>query len=358
LRVLHVTRPQPDGEIGGADTHLLGLVRAQRESGLDVHVSLFGNAAFARRLAELGVRVHHRPEDNQLKWFRQLLRVHDRHRPHVVHSHGYKGDYVAAYLSAARRATPFVATAHGLVHNTWRLRAFTAWNILALNLADHVLVTSRRESGRLRRLGIREITFVPNGLDTADFRFRRRSTSAPDRGPVVVYIGRLSAEKRVDLLVEAVAALTTRPRARLLVVGAGPERAGLEALATRNGMDPREVFAGFEQDVRGHLGEADVLVCPSDTEGTPRCVLEAMAAGCPVVATDVGGVPDMLAGGAGRVVQPGNPDELRKAIQATLEMAPAERDTQVRLARERVERHYSMDSMHASILETYRRVIA
>lgn len=348
MRVLHVTRPQPDGEIGGADTHLLGLVRAQLQSGLDVHCSLFGNSSFARRLDEAGARVHYRPEDNQLRWLRQLLRVHDRFRPDVVHSHGYKGDYVAAYLSAARRRTPFVATAHGLVHNTWRLRAFTAWNILALIRANHVLVTSRRELVRLRRLGVRGITFVPNGLDAADFRFGRR----PLPSGTIVYIGRLSAEKRVDLLIEAAAGVP----ARLLVVGAGPERANLSLLAARHGMDPGEVFVGYQEDVREYLDGADVLVCPSDTEGTPRCILEAMALGCPVVATDVGGVGEMLSGGAGRVVEPGDAGKLRRAIQETLDLAPAERDAQVQRAREHVEQHYSMDAMHTSILATYSRV--
>jgi glycosyltransferase involved in cell wall biosynthesis len=163
-------------------------------------------------------------------------------------------------------------------------------------------------------------------------------------------VGRLSAEKRVDLLLEAVAELrATGCPARLTVLGAGAERDALGALTARLGLTGAVHFAGTRPEVWTHHARADALVCGSDTEGTPRCVLEAMTAGTPVVATAVGGVPQLLGDGAGILVRPGSATALADGLRALFAMAPAAREAMTREAADRARTTYSLGAMTGAV---------
>jgi glycosyltransferase involved in cell wall biosynthesis len=142
----------------------------------------------------------------------------------------------------------------------------------------------------------------------------------PDRPLEVVFAGRLAAEKRVEDLLRAVAAV---PGARLTVVGDGPRRAALEAEARALRLDGRVSWLGYVAwgpALLGVLRRSSVLALPSATEGLPLVLVEAMSQGTPVVATRVGGVPELVEDGvSGLLVEPGRPDELARALRALLD---------------------------------------
>jgi glycosyltransferase involved in cell wall biosynthesis len=143
-----------------------------------------------------------------------------------------------------------------------------------------------------------------------------------------------------------------------VVVGDGPERAQLEALAGQLGLADRVHLAGHQQDVRPWLAALDVLVLSSDWEGMPNALLEAMAAGLPIVATAVGGVPEVVVDGAtGLLVPPGDPSALAEAITRLLR-DPDLRRTMGQAGRARVERRFSInetvrltEELYATLLE-------
>jgi glycosyltransferase involved in cell wall biosynthesis len=175
--------------------------------------------------------------------------------------------------------------------------------------------------------------------------------------PAVLYAGRLSPEKGVDVLLDAWAMARRRGAlGTLCLVGEGPERADLERRARDHGILGAVRFAGPADDVAPWLGAADAFVLPSRTEGLSVALLEAMAAGLPVVATDVGGTRD-AAGGAAVLVPPDDPRALAEALAAVLE-APEQAATLGEAARRRVLSRFGIQLVARRHLDLYREVAA
>lgn len=167
------------------------------------------------------------------------------------------------------------------------------------------------------------ITVIPNGVPAQNFepaslgvrREERIALGLPEDGPVVLYLGALSREKRVDLAIRAVSALD---RVTLAVVGDGPERERLSSLAAADPAGRTRVLGPTSEPWRA-LAAADALVLPSDTEGQPAVAIEAGLMGIPVVATRVGGLPEIvLDGRSGELVETGDAAALTQALRRAL----------------------------------------
>jgi len=279
----------------------------------------------------------------------------------VVVGHDYKANLVLALARRGLRAR-HCAVVHGWTGETARVRLFEVLERRALRRADAVVVVSRAAADRLAAAGVprARLHLVPNGIDAA--RVAREAAAGRARlrkewgyttdDVVVATMGRLSPEKNQALLVEAFADL---PRsARLLVVGDGPARRAVEEAVLRTGTTGRVRLAGWRADPAACLGAADVLVLPSLTEGLPLALLEAMAAGLPVVATRVGGVPDLLADGAqGVLVPPGDAAALRAALEP-LVADPERRAELGRRGRARVQEAYDVERQVRALEVVYR----
>ncbi len=198
-----------------------------------------------------------------------------------------------------------------------------------LRSADFVVTVSNELRERAIALGVAadRVRAIPNGCDTTVFfPGERREACAeigadPD-GQLILFVGHLIAAKGVLDLVEAFTRLApSRPRLRLSFVGDGGLRAELEARLRRAGLSERALFPGTvpAHRVASWMRAADVFCLPSHSEGCPNVVIEALACGTPVVATEVGGTPDLLSPAAGRLVQPGRPEALASALAAALE---------------------------------------
>jgi len=276
-----------------------------------------------------------------------------RLRPDVLHVNGHHSWAGTSAIAAARMlGIPTVAVEHavwpGVSAPHKRLRA-----ALDQGLDAHVAVSRRlaRDIEELVGLPAGSISTIHNGVAESDAAPHARAL----RGPTIGYVGRLSPEKGPDTLVRALPAI---PGATAVLYGTGPMDAQLRALATELGVSDRMVLAGFAADVRRWLPTFDVLVMPSRREGFGLAAVEAMLARVPVVATDVGGVREVLDDGVtGRLVAPDDPAAIAAAVSALL----ANPRTCVELAdRARAEavRRFSVASMVHAFGDVYDRVIA
>jgi glycosyltransferase involved in cell wall biosynthesis len=218
--------------------------------------------------------------------------------------------------------------------------------------AHRVVANSRAAADRLARERVPhgKIAVVPNGVDLDAFQPR----ALPARLRRVVTVANLRTEKAHDVLFEAAAALLARrPDAEFWIVGGGARYDELTALAARLGIDARTRFFGHRDDVPALLAESDVFVLPSRSEAFPGGLIEAMAAGLPVIATAVGGNLELIRHGTtGLLVPPGDPGALAAALHGLLE-SPGTAAELGRAARAWVEPRFSFDRMVSAFEDLY-----
>ncbi|MGY1638389.1 glycosyltransferase family 4 protein [Geodermatophilus sp. SYSU D00742] len=219
----------------------------------------------------------------------------------VVHTyHGVPDDVAEPWFRGGRGGGPSRYTRTVLAADAVVARTVTRTVVPASSMGRFLRERLRVPAGR--------VVHIDNGLPLPP--------ATVPRGPVrrLLFVGLLVRRKGVHVLLEALAAAALPPDVTLQVVGDGPERADLEALAARSGLRGRVEFLGFRTDVPALLAEADAFVLPSAMEQQPLVLIEALGAGKPVVATDVGGVAEMVAG-AGIVVPPEDVPALRRALE-------------------------------------------
>jgi glycosyltransferase involved in cell wall biosynthesis len=196
---------------------------------------------------------------------------------------------------------------------------------------------------------------IPNGVRLD--RPQRRHPAVPAGPAIVLAVGRLRAPKDFVTLVAATAQLAPDV-ACVHIVGDGPDRPAVEREIARHRLEERVVLLGEREDVAGLLASADVFVLPSRSEGMPMSVLEAMAAGLPVVASAVGGVPELVIDGeTGTLVAPGDPDALARALGA-LVADPAARARLGAAARARAEAEFGIEANRQAHVALYQAALA
>lgn len=359
MKVLHVVSPQPPGETGGADLHVADLATAQLAGGpVRPHVLELGNKGYAGALAGRRVPVTTIANPYRASVFGEVSDAIREVSADVVHTHGYDADLlgVAGWLRRPRPRPALVATVHGLIWTPSGNLAKTTATLAALRLAaDAVIVTSRGRADGLRRVfPPGRLWVVANGVQILPLPHRRISRQRP----VLGYVGRLSPEKGLCRVIEVCAALAGRlPELTCRIVGTGAEEAHLRELSDRFGVADRIQFVGLAANVAVELSRIDVLLLLSDTEGTPRAVVEAMAARVPVVATEVGGVPDLVADQVDALlVAPGDVAAAAAAVHRVV-ADPALAERLARSAFHRYQNEFTVERMRDSVLAVYERAM-
>jgi glycosyltransferase involved in cell wall biosynthesis len=193
----------------------------------------------------------------------------------------------------------------------------------------------------------------PSGTP-ADRLAARRALALPVDGTVVGWVGRLTHEKGADVLLDAFASAPALPP-RLSIVGAGPELDALQVQARSRGLEGRVQWHGFVPDAGQLLSAFDVFVLSSRTEGTPIALFEAMAAGVPIVATSVGGVPDVITDAEALLVPPEDPLALATAIRRVVD-DPRVAAQRAAAARLRLAEKFAVDPWLSAYENVYRSV--
>ncbi len=294
--------------------------------------------------------------------FQRLCGLLRRLRPDLLHIHGFKA--ALAGLPAARLArVPVLVTAHNYpAHGAFRYVP-AAWKILG-DGNTHYIAVSGALAGELAALGIprERITVIHNGIDAASFEAAAAGRPArfqPGREMVVGTAARFAVQKGLSYFLEAAAALAPLfPQMRFLVAGDGPERPAMERLACRLGLSGRLSFCGHIDDLPRRLAGVDIFVLPSLTEGFSLALLEAAAAGCAVVATRVGGIPEVIVNWVhGLLVPPADAVALARAV-AALARNPALARRLALAGCERVRSQFTLERMLSRTAALYRRLAA
>jgi len=364
--------------VGGLENGLVNLVNCMPESRYrHAIVCVKDYSDFRNRIRRPDVEVIalHREDGRPFKLYRQLYLVFKALKPAIVHSRNMTG--LDSLLPATLAGVPIrVHGEHGRDMNDpdGSNRKYLWLRRLHRPFVQHyVTVSSDLERYLVQRVGIaaRRITQIYNGVDA------KRFAPAPDYqrlaipgGPfngeeffVIGTVGRLQAIKDQVTLVRAFArARALDPRAagrmRLAIVGDGAERAAIERTVQETALGEFVWMPGAREDVAQVLRGFDLFVLPSRGEGISNTILEAMASGLPVVATRVGGNPELVAeGSTGLLVRPGDPDVIAKAILEYVR-DPAHRLAHAAAARRRAEECYSLEAMVAAYGALYDRLLA
>ncbi|HLA78479.1 MAG TPA: GT4 family glycosyltransferase PelF [Vicinamibacteria bacterium] len=262
-----------------------------------------------------------------------LYRMMQSYRPHIVHTHTAKAGALGRLAAWVARVPVIIHTYHGhaLTGYFGGLKAAIFLRLEALlgRVTDVLVTVSEAVRQDLVALGVapaQHIRVIPLGLDlerlagTLPAGSLRRQAAFPAGAPLVGIVGRLVPIKDLPTFLRAALLVRqARPEVRFSVVGDGEDRETLEALARELGLGSAVFFHGWRSDMTEVFGDLDLVVNCSRNEGTPVALIEALAAGRPVVATAVGGTPDLLGGGEhGLLVPTADPQALAAAVLATL----------------------------------------
>jgi glycosyltransferase involved in cell wall biosynthesis len=358
IRVLHVSQP---GD-GGAARVVADLARDQLARGFAVAVAATPEGELAEAVDTIGARLAvwragRRPGPSTLGETRSLARIVAAERPDLVHLHSSKAGLAGRLALRGRVPTLFQPHSWSFEPLRGPLRAAAIrWERRAVAWTTALICVSEGERERGEAEGIRApYRVIPNGVDLDAFVQAGREERKAARvrlglaeGPVAVCIARLCRQKGQDILVEAWPEVRARvPEARLVLVGGGPATEQLRA-APNTGVE----LVGPRDDVSDWLAAADVVAAPSRWEGMSLALLEAMASGRSVVATDVPGVREALGDDAGAVVAPGAVGELADAVAARL-LDPALAEAEGAAGRKRAERQHDLRTTHDRIADLY-----
>ena len=242
----------------------------------------------------------------------------------IIHSHGYKPD-IYAYAAAGRHISR-IATCHNWPGRGAKMSLYRWLDKIALRYFDRVAAVSGGVKNEIERSGINRFRLctIHNGVDFSnlsrtdggDVKRLRRMLAIKDNAKLVLAVGRLAPEKGYGYLVRAAARVVAAyPGTVFAILGDGPQKAALKSEVKKAGLENNFRLPGQSDEVQAFLGAADVFVMPSVNEGMPMALLEAMAAGKPIVATRVGEIPAILDDGvSGWLVPAADPPALAEKI--------------------------------------------
>jgi glycosyltransferase involved in cell wall biosynthesis len=359
-RVLHVLAPI---RAGGLEQVVAMMSAGQRAQGVHVAAVLTPEDAdahpFIARLDELGipntrvvVAAH-----NYSGEYHHLRSLVARLGPHLVHTHGYRSDVIGGVVARAHHV-PAVSTVHGFTGGGLRNRLYEWIQRQALKRADAVMAVSKPLAQELAGAGIprERIHCVPNaftaGGPTLTRSAAREHLGVPPDALVAGWVGRLSREKGADVMLDALS--HSDVPWRLSIIGDGAERDSLRTQAATLGLEDRITWHGLIDNAGSLFSAFDAFVLSSRTEGTPITLFEAMQAGVPVVATCVGGVPDVVSSSHAILVPPDQPEMLAHALDDVASDRPAAARRAL-LASERLVESFGITAWLHAVEEVYTR---
>jgi L-malate glycosyltransferase len=343
-------------EPGGTERQMTELVRRLDRSRWEVHLACFEAkgpwfdraAEHAVSVAEFPVTSFMRPDVLRQIW--DFARWCRRRRIAVVQATEIYSNIFALPAAALAGVPARIGSRRGI--NTDRTRGLVRLQRLAYTCATNIVANSRASADQLRleRVPEHSIAVVPNGLDFGPFT--PRTARAPLRKVTVV--ANLRPLKGHDVLIDAAVEILERfPDARFELIGEGPEREALLARAAAHGVAHAFTFAGHCGDVPARLAETDIFVLPSRSESFPNAILEAMAAGLPIVASGVGGILELIDDGrTGWLVPPGEDEALASRVMHLM-ADPADAARIGAAARADALARFSFDRMVAGFEDIY-----
>lgn len=349
LRVCHVSLTL---KTGGLERILADLVRHHdRSACVPEFLAIKEIGRFAEEIRIAGGIVHQLQPAGRLGQIAQMRRLFRERKFDVVHTHNTYPHLYASIAAKLAGVPVVVNTRHGQrAGHGWKSRIQFRWTA---RLVDRIIAVSD-DAAQLcvaaDGIPAKKVQRIWNGIDLTDF-----AMTGPASQPIAISVARLSAEKDFPTLLRAVPnVLKQVPEFRLKIVGGGPERERLDALIRELGLSEQVQLLGERTDVPQLLTEAGFFVSSSLTEGISLTLLEAMAVGLPVVATAVGGNPEIVVPGeTGELVPAGDSLSLAAAI-VTMCRNPSQWSTMGARGRARVAEHFDVRRMAKDYEQLYR----
>lgn len=369
-RRIHRSRSHPRPRIlqllatggnGGAQESYSGLLLRLDRSGYEVRALSLSRGSAVQRLRRLGLEVEVIEEADDEAAIRELAAYLRREEIDLLHAHMYRAEVVGARAAMAAGTPVVMATVHSS-----RVRSpLDIATLAALTpVMDRLIVPSTSIAAKVRAEGRggAQFTIIPNGVDLARFELPvtacalRREFDVPSGAPLLGVVARLEPEKGHRYLVDAMPAiLRGAPETWLVIVGEGSLDGELRAQAAALPRPARDriAFTGRREDIAAITGEIDVAILPSLREAQGISILEAMARRRPVVASAVGGIPEVLTDGVdGLLVPPADPAALAEAC-VRLACSPVLRRQLGEAGRRTVEARFSLDAMVHRVQAVY-----
>jgi len=324
MKVVHINA---GGELGGAKTHLLALLPELRKLGVDAEFLCFADGLLPQQAQNLGVPTRTLGINSMVspRLFVRLYLYLKKTRPCIVHTHGGRANLygrVAARLTGVPVVMSTVHSHTDLDYTSWWQNVwFSAVDKATWGLADCLVAVSLQLKQALVRRGLAEnkTRVITNGIPDVVVAPQRELAIRPG-ARVICFVGRLVPVKNLSVLLNAIKLVSSSyPEIVLLIMGDGPLGAGLRQQSEELGIKQNVRFMGYRHDVLSIMQATEAFVLSSNMEGLPIVLLEALASKVPVVATAVGGIPEIIDDGrTGLLVPPRNPEQLAAAITQVL----------------------------------------
>jgi L-malate glycosyltransferase len=347
---------------GGTERLVVELVRRLRAE-LPMSVCCLDAAgAWGNQLRTEGVQVRslHRRAGFRPTLGRQIARFAALHNARLIHCHQYSPLVYGCLARLWRPSQRVIFTEHGRLSDAPPSAKRQFANTVLSRVPHRVFAVSADLKQHLVAEGFRsnQVRVLYNGIDvgplpTEEARHRvRQALGLDDRVFTIGTVARLDPVKDLETLIRATAALTQQIPTTLVVVGDGPEQAQLERVTAELGATSAVRFLGHRDDARDVLAGCDVFANSSISEGISLTILEAMAAGLPVVATAVGGTPEIIDASCGRLVPARSPDAMTRALHE-MALSPEVRADLGRAGRRRVETRFTLERMVREYRDAY-----
>lgn len=365
--VMQVIAPQPQGRVGGSDTHVLQLAIEQKKNSSFLPVVLFKrNKDYERRLFENGIAyicgIY--ADDDEIA--SALGTIYSYINIVLIHSHQYDANFLTQTIKTKCnpfKNVPTVMTCHGWIENTEEDIKETIRDFESYYFADALITVCKKDLIRLEndsRCRGKKLICINNGVRIPDkrddsiaiqeFKVKYGLTESNN---ILAFVGRLAYEKRIDLIIDTFKLVTLKNDCKMLIVGSGDEYENLRQKVVDECLDDRVIFTGFLENPNIVYLVTDLLLLMSDTEGTPRCVLESMSLGKMAVTTDVGGIREIIDDGVDGIVLKHNNPYLAAAIISDLLANKKKRNRMNRQAREKIIDKFSIHNMQNQVEKVY-----
>ncbi|EJG06788.1 glycosyl transferase group 1 [Methanofollis liminatans DSM 4140] len=320
MRIALLVMMFPPKNLGGTEIASYNIAKHLARRNHEVHVITSSDPGVPNYKSESGFFIH-RTVLNHTKYIgivlfaiTSMIQV-TKIRPDIIHAQNITMGMIA-FFGKKFFKIPYVVWGRGSdVHLQWKFKKYVSK--IVLNNADVSIALSQNMKDEMQKLSKKDIYVIPNGIDPAIFK--ESKVKKDYTGTKIIYVGSLLPIKGVKYLIKAMQILhPTNPDIHLTIVGDGSDRRSLEQMVHEYALVQNISFVGKlpHKDIPQWLCNNNILVLPSNSEGMPNVLLEAMAAGLPVVATNVGGIPDIIKNKRnGYLVEPKNPQEIAEKIQ-------------------------------------------
>ncbi|MEW8506253.1 MAG: glycosyltransferase [Candidatus Thiodiazotropha sp.] len=343
MKILHLI---DSGGLYGAEMMLLSLAKQQIKNGMEptigsIRIPDIAYKAIEEEAVKLGIELHlfNMKSGFNLSGSVDILKYAKNNNFDVIHSHGYKPNILLGLIPKSIRKIPIISTKHGYTSTVKfsKMHVYQLLDTFALKFVDRIVLVSRAmlESNEINNLPTDKIELIENGIDIThpemiyedqnkiinshieDDTIRHSLRKFCDDSLLLTSIGRLSAEKGYDVLIQAVSILINEHhlKIKLLLIGDGIEKDNLLRLANELGIAENLFITGYIDNAKFLLPLADIYVISSHTEGLPITLLEAMSFSIPIIATKVGGIPYVIDNEReGLLVESAKPSEIADAV--------------------------------------------